>query len=454
MNLKQKVFHASAWVLLGYALSQLIRVGSGFIISRLLSPEIFGLLAIVYVIMVAIGLMTDLGLTLSVTKSQDTEKPEFINTIWSIQVIKGITIFLLTLCVAAFFYLANINQLFPVGIAYSNVLLPSIICVLSINALISAFDPTWILLATKNMQQALITKIELISQILCASVSIAWAWFDKSPWAIVIGMLIGTFSKSILTHFYNISPNNKWHLDKKYLFETLHFGKWIFITTLIGFYATNGDRLILGWYVDEKTLGLYSIAYMFYSLVFIVHEKLLASVVFPALSHSYESGIERLNANYHKFKLYSDAGLLFLAGAFFAASQLIISMIYDDRYLFAGNVLQVLCIAFVAMRYRITEQYFLVINKPYISSVVNSVKAVALIVLVSSLYKLYGFNGAVWGITGSAFASIPILLFLKYKYKILNARNELITIPFLALGWLVGKLSVVSVNYIIKILTS
>lgn len=451
MSLKQKIISASIWILLGYTLSQLIRLASGFIISRLLSPEIFGLMAIVYVIIVAIALMTDVGLTLSVMKSKNTDDPNYLNTIWSVQIVKGVVIFVITIFFSVGFYIFNEIGVLPKNTAYANPLLPFIILALSLNALIAAFDPTWVMLAAKNMQQALITKIEIISQISCALVSILWAWFDKSPWAIVVGMIVGTLSKSLLSHYYNSANKNKWYIDKKFLYEILHFGKWIFLTTLIGFYAINGDRVILGAYVDEVTLGLYAIAYMFYSLVFTIHEKLVGSVIYPALASSYEQGTERLNLNYKKFRLYSDAGLMLLAGMFYAAAQLIINILYDDRYQAAGNILQILAVAIIAMRYRVTEQYFLVINKPYLGTVITTVKAIALILLIPTLFHRYGFDGAVWGVVISTFVSAPVMLYFKYKHQILDIKYELITLPLLVLGWALGYICVWLVEYLIRL---
>ena len=87
--MKQKVLRAGSWVLLGHALSQALRLATNIVISRLLAPDAFGLMAVVVVLMVALALFSDLGINRSVIQSPRGHEPAFLDTAWSVQVLRG-----------------------------------------------------------------------------------------------------------------------------------------------------------------------------------------------------------------------------------------------------------------------------------------------------------------------------------------------------------------------------
>jgi len=57
--LKMRVFKAGGWVVGGFVGSQVIRLGGNLILRRLLFPEAYGLMAVVYVLMVRLTLFSD-----------------------------------------------------------------------------------------------------------------------------------------------------------------------------------------------------------------------------------------------------------------------------------------------------------------------------------------------------------------------------------------------------------
>ena len=70
MSLKQRVLNASAWSLAGYGISLAIRFGSNLVMTRLLVPEMFGVMAIATIVMVGLAMFSDLGLRQSIVQSR------------------------------------------------------------------------------------------------------------------------------------------------------------------------------------------------------------------------------------------------------------------------------------------------------------------------------------------------------------------------------------------------
>ena len=61
-SLKQRFIRGSSWTLAGYGLSQVVRLGSSLILTRLLAPDIYGVMAIGYMVATGLVMFSDVGL--------------------------------------------------------------------------------------------------------------------------------------------------------------------------------------------------------------------------------------------------------------------------------------------------------------------------------------------------------------------------------------------------------
>ena len=114
-SLRSRASRAGSWSVFGDMVSQALRLGGNLILTRLLFPEAFGLMAIVQSVLVGVALVSDIGVESSIIRSEQGRRGTFLNTAWTMQIIKGVFIWLV-ICmlapVAASFYqepmLANI----------------------------------------------------------------------------------------------------------------------------------------------------------------------------------------------------------------------------------------------------------------------------------------------------------------------------------------------------------
>src|SRR5450631_2183138 len=68
--LRRRVLNAGAWTFVSYGLSLVIRFGSSLLLTRLLVPEMFGVMAMATVVMIGLAMFSDLGLAQSVVRSE------------------------------------------------------------------------------------------------------------------------------------------------------------------------------------------------------------------------------------------------------------------------------------------------------------------------------------------------------------------------------------------------
>lgn len=441
-----RLFIAGFWSISGHGMSQLLRLGSNLIMTRLLIPEMFGIMAIANILIVGLNLFSDLGLRQNIIRSKRGDDPLFLNTVWSIQIIRGFFIWALALLVSFIFYLLGENGWFTGDTVYSDPVLPFVIAVISVSAVIAGFQSTNLATAVRQFSQKRIALLEIYSQLFGFMIMLAWVLIDRSIWALVIGGLASSMMRVVLTHTMLPGISNRLEWDSPALKEIFHFGKWIFLSSIISFLFNNGDRLLLSGMVSAEILGIYSIAFMMLNVLQQAVSKFIGAVVFPSLCEAFHEQNNRLIVIYHKFRFWLDSLLFLLVGILIMLGPLLIDALYDERYSDAGSMLQILSLLLIMSRYAITYRFFLAIGKPKLMTLLNMVQLVALYCFVPLGFYFYDFEGALWAIVLSYYINIPVLFHLMMKNRIFNIQKELITLPMLFIGIGLGALVLLMVR--------
>ena len=437
-SLRSRIVTATSWVLGGDLVAQALRLGSNLIMTRLLVPEMFGVMALANVLLIGLSLFSDIGLSQNIVQSRRGNDPVFLNTAWTIQIIRGALIGLLAIMLALVLYFMNVSGWLPEDSVYAEPILPYIMAVLSLNAVIGGFTSTKLATANRSLSMGRVTRIELLSQVAGLVFMITWALIDRSIWALVMGSLVAALFKMLLSHFLLPGEKNRLYLEIQAFWEIFHFGKWIFLTSILGFLAMNGDRLLLGTLTDSATLGIYAIAYFMVHAIERILAKVIGKVSFPALSEIVRERREALKTVYYKFRLPVDIATLFFTGLLFASGHLLIQLLYDERYLAAGHMLEILSLSLFAVRFSVDSQCYMALGKPRLLIPLVLVRILALFGLMPLAFHTWGLSGAVWVAGVSSFFSIPITFYFRIQYNLFDLKRELVVLPLLVVGYLFG----------------
>jgi O-antigen/teichoic acid export membrane protein len=104
ISLKRRVLGAGAWSLAGFALSYALRLGSSLVLTRLLIPSMFGVIAIAMLIMTGLAMFSDIGLKQNIIQSKRGSDTVFLNTAWVVQIMRGLLLWSLALCISLLIY--------------------------------------------------------------------------------------------------------------------------------------------------------------------------------------------------------------------------------------------------------------------------------------------------------------------------------------------------------------
>lgn len=437
-TLKERVLRAGGWSIGGYGLSQVIRLGGSLVMTRLLVPEMFGVMAIATMVTVILSLLSDIGLHQNIVQSRRGDDPVFLDTVWSVQILRGVVLWLFALLLSIALHFANLAGMLPAKSAYASPVLPLIIAVSSLSAIIFGFQSTQMAVADRSFDQKRLAQIELISQLAGLVVMIVFGVAAHSIWALVAGGLLASLTATALSHTWMSGHPNRFRLEKSALRELTQFGKWVFVSSAVGVLALNGDRLLLGGWVDAYVLGLYAIAVLIVRAIENALQKLFATVSLPALSEIARNDPSRLREVYYKLRVPGDLLLLFVTGLLFAAGQMLIDLLYDPRYSAAGGMLQILALSLFVVRYGVALQIYLALGTPRYLAIINVVRFISLYTLVPALYYLAGTQAVIWGVALHALATVPFVYGFNARLGLIDIRRELMVLVALPVGFLCG----------------
>src|SRR6185295_14728234 len=178
--LRQRAFSAGRWSLFGMVASQGVRLATTLVMTRLLAPSMFGVMAIVVMVYVIAGLLTDLGIRQNIVQRHGGGDPAFLDTAWTVQILRGIVIWMMALLVAAGFWVAgHLGYLRP-DTVYGTPILPVVLAVSTLAVVISGFQSTKGAIAERQLDQRRLIRIDLASQLSAFVLMAVVAWFTGS----------------------------------------------------------------------------------------------------------------------------------------------------------------------------------------------------------------------------------------------------------------------------------
>lgn len=382
-NLSKAALRGSAVTVIGQGVGTLIRFGANLIITRLLVPEHFGVMAIVNVFVMALYLFSDIGVGPNIIQSKRGDDPVFLNTAWTTQVVRGVALAIIA-CTCGW----------PMAWFYDIPELALLVPVAGLTAILGGLESTKLFTVNRSLSFVRLTALELSAQLAGVIAMIAAGWWLRSVWALVISAWVSSITKTVLSHALLPGAPNRLAWDREARRSLLEFGRWIFVSTIFTFLAGQSDRLILGKLVTTVALGVYSIGANIAALPLQVINQLSSRVFFPVVA----AAMRRADHDPAVIRSARVKLILVLAPVMALAVAMAppaLSLLYDDRYHRAGTIAAFLAIG--SWFATISNSYGVVLlaaGRPKALSVANASKLVSFASLLWFATARYGIEGA------------------------------------------------------------
>jgi O-antigen/teichoic acid export membrane protein len=353
-SVAERVRRGGLWSVGGHVANVGIRLGTNLLLAHVLTPATFGVANLGQTVLSGLTMFSDLGLRPYLVQSPRARDPGVANTLWTLQISRGLLIALLTaLAGLALWGLQRLGWV-DHAIAYGSGQLPGVLLALALIPAIGGFESTRTAESQRNLAVGVLTRLGLYSQLAGVSVLVIAALALRSVWAIPLGGIANVAALALLSHTMLPGARNRLEWHAEVLPEILTFGRWIFLSSAIGFVATSLDRLILGGTVSARELGIYSIAATAVSLVTEGLGRLINDLALPTFSEIQRERPQDLRRIHYRFRKPFEIIAFLCMGGLIACGPSLVHFLYDARYAEAGWMVQVLACSLLAARYRVT----------------------------------------------------------------------------------------------------
>lgn len=303
------------------------------VLARILSPNDYGLIALVTVFITLLNVFVDSGMATALIQKTDADDVDF-STVFFFNVT------LCTILYALIYLLAPLIAKF-----YENTIFIPVIRILGLTIVISGL---------KNVQQAYVSRNMLFKRFFFATLSgtlmaailgIGMAYAGFGIWALVLQQVVNTAIDTLILWF-----TVRWRPKKTFSFFRLkalfHYGWKLLISALLNTTYENLRSLIIGKRYTASDLAYYNQGHRFPSFMVTNINNSIDSVLFPALSSVQDDREKVRNMTRRAIKISTYIMAPLMMGLAFTA-EAVVRVVLTEKWLSCVVFLRVFCISFM-----------------------------------------------------------------------------------------------------------
>ncbi|WP_370271333.1 oligosaccharide flippase family protein [Pseudooceanicola nitratireducens] len=405
-SLKKRVFSAGAWSVAQLTTNYTFRLASNLVMTRLLVPEAFGIMALISAILAAFTLFSDIGLARSVVRDPDAENPHYLRVAWTVQIVRSLYVMIGVLLSALGVWLLAPELATP-GTIYADDRLPGLLVLVSLAPLLQGMSSTNRFLAQRHFKNARLFTTAFCEQLSALAMQITLALIWPTVWALVIGLLTRYMVSGILSHIVFQGPRMGFRWDREIVSRLWKFGKFLMASSTLTFAAVYADRFILASLLGSTGFGLYAIAQIWSEAGKTLVNRLASQVGFPAIGEVIRTRPTEVARLFKRFQRVIDlyCSLAFLAVLFLGGR--LINVLYSDAYTEAGSYLRLMSFVLLTSRFETINTLILNLGNSRFMMIVAGIRAIALVILLPLGYSFLGVSGAILAIGLSPLIAFP-----------------------------------------------
>ncbi len=325
-NLNSKIVNATKWSTITEVMAKLVAPISSMVLARLLTPEAFGVVATLNMVIAFAEIFTDAGFQRYLIQHEfkdEKEKDEMTNVaFWSNLVMS--------------FVLWGIIAIFsePLATLVGNPGLGNVLVVACISIPLASFSSIQMALFKRSFDFKTLfwRRLAMILVPLCVTIPLAF-WL-RSYWALVIGTIVTNLVNAVLlTIKSNWRP--RWYYSFVQLKEMFSFCLWSIIDSLLVWATGYADIFFIGKALSAYYLGIYKTSITTVGHFTSIITASIFPVIVPALSRVQNDHAE-MRSLLLRFQKYTGILLIPLGVGIFMFQDLIVEVLLGKQWLEAA----------------------------------------------------------------------------------------------------------------------
>jgi O-antigen/teichoic acid export membrane protein len=433
---------AGGWTIGQHAFETSMRLISNLIMTRLLFPEAFGMVAAASVLISGLSLVSHFGVDAVIVQSPRGDREDFLRSAWMFLVLRGVLLWLILCVLCAVLAIPRVHNLIPVGSVFASASFPIVTAVLGVTLIVGEAKSTVLFLNARLLNFGPNVAVDIACRLLSMAVMWTWALLAPSIWALVAGGLVGDTLRLVLSHTVVPGPRMAFKWEKDHFQEIIRFGKWIAVSTIGSYVSSQSDIILLGILLPARVFGVYVVAKMLVDTVEGLLTRMEGALALPVLGEVVRKRPHDLRDQYYRFRLPIEIAAASLSGVLFASGEFVIHFFYDQRYAQAGLMVQLLAIGLAIFPCGLIRTAFTVVGDTQIGAVVSTVQAISMILCMTAGFFTAGPFGAITGLAVHRAIPTLMILLLASRRHWISPWRELRIVPAFVAGVVAGKVAV------------
>ncbi|MDO5612146.1 MAG: oligosaccharide flippase family protein [Paracoccus sp. (in: a-proteobacteria)] len=408
-SLRARSIRASAITAGGIFAQRGLSLVSNLIMTRLLVPEAFGLMAMVVVVHILVTMLSDIGIHQSIIRSERGDQLHFLRAAWSVQIVRS-TLITAAVVTAGLGVGVLGPRLAAPDSVYADPQLPWLIVVSALAMLFKGFESTGIALAKRRLMLGKITQIEIGNQIIVIILMVLLAQWQATVWVLLLGMMLGALQRMIWTHIAFRDTPMGWVWDREIAADLWQFGRWLIVSSLSTFVVNQGDRLILGAFLDKTTFGIYVIAALWIDAGANLISMVGSQIALAGFAEKLRTARDQFALVFRKvMRVFAVLVVATFLGGFFIG-PLLIKVLYTPEYHAAGWMVALLSFRFLCARTTPYAMFLLAEGQSRTVAFVSIVSAAIMMLGLPLVLTQFGVTAAITMIALAPIWATPLLV--------------------------------------------
>ncbi len=321
-TLKQQAIQATKWSAITEVMAKLVVPISNMILARLLTPEAFGVVATLTMVITFAELFTDAGFQKYLVQHEFKDETDRENSttvaFWSNFVFSMLLWLLIALLSDQIAMIVGSSGL-GVVLTVSCVSIP-----------LAAFSSIQISLFRRDFDFKTLFKVRLVGILIPLLITVPFAFYLRSYWALVLGMIAQNVANAILLTFYSSWKPRLFYSIKKFK-EMFSFTIWSLFEAISIWLTSYVDIFIVGNFLNHYYLGLYTTSSTLVGQIIGLIQSTTVPVLFSTLSRLQNENEEFKEMFYKIVKMVS-IFLVPIGFGIFCFRHLITSILLGDQW--------------------------------------------------------------------------------------------------------------------------
>jgi O-antigen/teichoic acid export membrane protein len=329
-DLERRTVGGVAWSGGSRVLQQVVQFATTVVLARILTPEDFGLVALIIVFTGFATVLLDFGFAAALIQRLHIEDRHLYSAFW-VNVATGVALALLLLFLAPAF-----------ASFYDEPRLVPLTMVIGANFVLTGLAAVQAALLQRAMNFRRISVIENTATLAAGALAIAAAASGYGVWSLVILTLATTFLRCALLWLLS-DWRPRLRLDLDALRDLWGFSVNLAGVLALNYWSRSADNLLIGKFLGPASLGIYGRAYTLMLLPITQVQAVIGRVMFPALSQIQGDPLRVRRIYLRAIAIIGLVSFPVVVALFVTAEPFVLTL-FGPKWAEVVPILQILCI--------------------------------------------------------------------------------------------------------------